>query len=218
VRGLISPVEFIPLAEELGLINRLGAWVFEEACRQLVDWQRRYPPFAKLTMSVNLSRRQLNVSDLIEQIKATLQRTGANPESLRLEITESALMADAEQAIATLGQIRDLGIRLHMDDFGTGYSSLSCLHRFPLSGLKIDRAFVMNSSERRDYAAVVNAIVTLAHNLKMELVAEGVEAIEQVAMLQALGCDQAQGFYFARPLLPADAEAFVLKSQARIAA
>lgn len=212
-RGLISPAEFIPLAEELGVIVPLGAWVFEEACRQLVDWQRRHPSFAELTMSVNLSRRQLLGHDLVSEILATLQRTCARPESLKLEITESAMMVDAEHSIGVLEQIRRLGIRLHMDDFGTGYSSLSCLHKFPLSGLKIDRAFVLHSSERRDYAAVVNAIVTLAHNLQIELVAEGVEEPTQVAMLQAMGCDQAQGYYFARPMRPRDAEAFVLNSR-----
>ena len=217
-RGAVSPVEFIPVAEELGLVVKLGAAVLEESCRQLVDWQSRHPEFKGLTMSVNLSRRQLVGRNLVQEIGAILSRTGASPRDLKLEITESAVMTDAEHAIHVLEQIRDLGIRLHMDDFGTGYSSLSCLHKFPLSGLKIDRAFVANSSERRDYAAVVNAIVTLAHNLQIELVAEGVEEAAQVALLQAMGCDQAQGFYFARPMLPAETEAYVLKHRSVAAA
>ena len=217
-RGPIGPVEFIPVAEELGLINRLGAWVLEVACGQLVSWRRRDAKFHNVSMSVNLSRRQLHGRDVVAEIAGILARTCAPPASIKLEITESAIMVDPDQAIQVLEEIRKLGIGLHMDDFGTGYSSLSCLHKFPLSGLKIDQAFVLNASERRDYAAVVNAIVTLARNLNIELVAEGVEGAEQLALLEAMGCDQAQGYYFARPMPAAEAEQYVLAGKIKRAA
>jgi EAL domain-containing protein (putative c-di-GMP-specific phosphodiesterase class I) len=132
-----------------------------------------------------------------------------DPASLKLEITESSIMEDVEAAGQVLKQIRSLGVSLHIDDFGTGYSSLSCLHQFPLDGLKIDRSFILNGTGRRDYVAVIQAIVTLAHNLKMRVVAEGLETAEQVAMLQVMDCDYGQGYYFAPPLSPQGAEEFI---------
>ncbi len=215
-RGHVSPAVFVPIAEETGLIVTIGQWVLRQACRQLAQWQTEAGG-RRLFVSVNLSRRQLGSPDLMRQIAAAIEESGVRPEQVKLEITESAVMQDPEQSVAVLKRIRQMGLELHMDDFGTGYSSLSCLHRFPLNGLKIDRAFVDNVNERRDYAAVVNAIVSLAHNLGIQLVAEGVETADQIVLLQAMGCDQAQGFYFARPMKAEHAIAYALQ-QAKAAA
>src|SRR5207302_6641994 len=143
-----------------------------------------------------VSARQLGSPGLVALVQQVVSETEIPPSSLALEITESIMIRDAENAVRVMQQLRELGVRLHMDDFGTGYSSLSCLHRFPLNCLKIDRSFMQNASERREYAAVVSAIVDLARNLGMKLVAEGIESAEQVALLQAMGCDFAQGYYF----------------------
>lgn len=207
-RGLVSPAEFIPLAEEIGVIVPLGYWVLAEACRQLAEWRKRSPEFQKLNMSVNLSRKQLAAPDLVNSIRTIIEASGVHP-SLKLEITESAIMNDAEASVCVMDQIRALGVELHMDDFGTGYSSLSCLHRFPIGGLKIDRSFVSNMGDRRDYVLVLEAIISLAQKLNLRIVAEGVETEEQMVMLQSMGCDLAQGYYFARPLDPGGVEAIV---------
>lgn len=210
-RGMISPVQFIPIAEESGLILPIGEWVMKEACRQLVQWQHRFPQMGTVSMSVNLSRKQLLQSDLIERVSCALRETSLSPSQLVLEITESTVMSNMENGLVLLNNLRNIGICLSMDDFGTGYSSLSCLHRFPLNSLKIDRSFIMNLSTRRDYAAVIHAIVALSHNLGMRVTAEGVETADHVVQLQALECDVAQGYYFAKPLSAADAEAFIRK-------
>jgi diguanylate cyclase (GGDEF)-like protein/PAS domain S-box-containing protein len=211
---LISPGEFIPVAEDTGLIVPIGDWVLREACEQLRRWRERYPRVAGLFVSVNLSRKQLADAGIVGRIKESIRETGVPPESVKLEITESALMENADAALPLLEQIQALGVRLQMDDFGTGYSSLGCLHRFPLSGLKIDRSFVTTTSSRRDYAAVIQAIITLARNLGIEVVAEGVETAEQVALLQALDCEFGQGYYFSRPLPPESAESFLSRPPA----
>ncbi len=213
VRGLVSPLQFISLAEEIGFIVPLGYWVLSTACKQLAEWRNRLPEFSNIGVSVNLSRKQLAAPDLIERIAGTLAETGLPPGDLKLEITESAIMENPEEAVKILTQIRSMGIELHMDDFGTGYSSLSCLHRFPLTGLKIDRAFVEDIQIRRDAAALVKAVVNLAHDMGIHVVAEGLELPSQVAFLQAMDCDLGQGFRFARPLTAAAAEAYLLSNQ-----
>lgn len=213
-RGVVMPLQFIPCAEEIGLIVPTGYWILGEACRQLAAWTQKYPRLPGLMISVNISAKQLSAPDLVERIAEILKTTRVEPKSLALEITESVVIRDADAAIRVLKQIRDLGVRLHMDDFGTGYSSLSCLHTFPLDGLKVDRSFIQSVSERRDYAAVVHAIVQLARNLGMKLIAEGVETAEQVAMLQAMDCDLAQGYFFDRPRDVAGAEAYISKQLA----
>ena len=218
VRGLVSPAEFVPLAEETGLILQIGQWALEEASRQLVQWQQRCPEARGLSMSVNLSRRQLAQVDLADRISQVIRETGIRAGDLTIEITENIVMSDLESGIAALHRLRGLGVRLAMDDFGTGYSSLSCLHRFPLDVLKIDRSFITNMSARREYAAVINAIVALSHNMNMRVTAEGVEKLEQLAQLQTLECDLAQGYYFAKPLPAEEAEAFIRRgAQARVA-
>lgn len=208
-RGLVSPLDFIPLAEEIGFIVPLGYWVLTTACRQLADWQRRRPEFRNISVSVNLSRKQLTAPDLVDRVGQILAETGVRAADLKLEITESAIMDDPEVAVRVLTAIRAMGIELYMDDFGTGYSSLSCLHRFPISGLKIDRAFVEDIQVRRDASALIKAIVNLAHELGIQVVAEGLEMPAQVAFLKALDCDLGQGFRFAKPLSAAAAEEYL---------
>ena len=208
-RGVISPVDFIPIAEETGLIVPIGDWVLLKACQQLKQWQEQFPSDPPLSMNVNISKRQLTHSDLIETIEHVLTTTRIEPRTLNLEITETAIMDSLDEFNPVLQPLRACGVFLCIDDFGTGHSSLSCLHEFPIDVLKIDRAFLDNIKEDREYVAVTQAIVTLAQNLGMGVVAEGVETPEQVAMLQALEADYAQGYYFARPLRPDDAAAFL---------
>ncbi|MBM3533279.1 MAG: EAL domain-containing protein [Alphaproteobacteria bacterium] len=203
-RGLLGPNEFITLAEETGVIGQIGAWVLEEACRRMRTWQARFPSEPPLTVSVNLSIRQFNQIDLVTEIVETLSRSGWRPGKLKLELTETALMQNATRAAHILSQLKAAGIGVSLDDFGTGYSSLSYLHALPFDTLKIDKAFVSGMSYERSKLEIVRAILLLAHNLKMDVVAEGVETIEQLAQLRALDCEYAQGYLFAPPL---DAEA-----------
>jgi diguanylate cyclase (GGDEF)-like protein len=209
-RGLVSPLAFISLAEEVGFIVPLGYWVLTEACRQLADWRKRRPDFAEVGISVNLSRKQLTAPDLLIRIQEILTETGLEPSALKLEITESAVMENYEHAIKVLTQVRAMGIELHMDDFGTGYSSLSCLHRLPITGVKIDRSFVEDIDIRKDAAALIRAVVQLAHDMGIQVVAEGLELPAQVTFLQALHCDLGQGFRFSRPLTARAAEEYLL--------
>lgn len=201
-RGPVSPEEFVPLAEESGTIVPIGFWVLEEACRQLRDWHDRGLVRRPLTLSVNLSPRQFAQLDLIEQIDRVLAEVGGFEHRLKLEITETAIVDNADLAAAVLQQLRDRHILLAIDDFGTGYSSLSYLHRFPANSLKVDRSFVSAKQESgsQDLDAIVGAIVALAHQLGMTVTAEGVETRQQFERLRALACEEAQGYFFSRPL------------------
>lgn len=198
--GLMSPAEFIPVAEETGLIVRMGRWVLREACLQTRRWNDEHPDDPPLTVCVNLSARQFHDPGLCQDVTHMLQETGLNPPCLCLEVTESAVMKDVEVTTATLRELKALGVELAVDDFGTGYSSLSYLKRFPVDYLKIDRSFVAELKKDAEDIVLVAGIIRLAHTLSMQVVAEGVESAEQLERLQGLGCDLAQGFYFSEAL------------------
>jgi diguanylate cyclase (GGDEF)-like protein len=200
-RGLISPIDFIPVAEETGLIVPLGQWVLVTACRQAAEWQRAYPDRAP-TMGVNLSARQFQRPELLADIHEALTASGLDPRGLKLEITESVIMQDAEATTATLIALKELGIRLAIDDFGTGYSSLSYLKRFPVDTLKIDRSFVDGLGVDSQDTAIVRSIVALAKALGLSVTGEGIETSVQSAELRELDCDRGQGYLFARPQPP----------------
>jgi len=208
-RGDVPPGEFIGLAEEIGLIVPMGVWVLQQATRQIKKWHARFPQDPPLEMNVNLSRRQLGQGDLTGTVRRIIEETGIDPATLKLEVTESAIMESPELIIGLLGELKMLGVQLCMDDFGTGYSSLSCLHEFPIDVLKIDRTFIVNTDKNREYAAVIHAIITLAHTLKMIVVGEGVETGGQLAQLQALECDRAQGNFFSRSMTAEAAEGYL---------
>jgi diguanylate cyclase (GGDEF)-like protein/PAS domain S-box-containing protein len=205
-RGLISPQDFIPLAEETGMIVNIGQWVLSEACQQMHRWHQQFPSPLPLTISVNFSGKQITQPDVFKQIKHILQETGLEPCRLKLEITETLLMDNFELATTVLSQLTELNIEMHIDDFGTGYSSLSYLHRLPIQTLKIDRSFVTNIGSRGENLEIVRAIVTLAHNLNMSVTAEGIETVEQLAQLKALQCDYGQGYFFLPPMGSAEVE------------
>jgi len=205
--GLSSPKEFIPLAEEVGLINSLGRWVLGEACAEARRWQEQYPAAPPLVTSVNLSMVQFQGSDLVPEIAEILRQTGLAPSCLELEITERVVMEDVEYAIDVLEQLKKLGIKVALDDFGTGYSSLEALRRFPLDALKIDKVFVDGVSKSQKDTAVVQLVIDLAHGVGIQAIAEGVETVEQLTQLRAMGCDQAQGYYFWKPLMGEEAAA-----------
>ena len=199
-RGLVSPARFIPAAEEIDLIVPMGRWVLEEACRQARRWHDRFTDRLPLKVCVNLSGKQLRHRALVEEVEAALQETGLDPTALDLEITESVVMEDAPSTLATLQELKELGVNLAIDDFGTGYSSFSYLRRFPVDYLKIDRSFVDGLGKDPDDTALVSGIVSLAHSLGLKVVAEGVETAEQLARLRETGCEFAQGYYFSAPL------------------
>lgn len=198
--GLVLPGEFIPIAEETGQIAALGEWVLSAACRDAVTWQR--PDRPPVSVAVNLSNRQakLGLNRFIHCAMELLRETGLSPHLLKFEITESFIIEESEKMLSWLHSIRDMGIRLSIDDFGTGYSSLSYLRRFPVDIVKIDRSFVSEVSVNADDAALVKAIISMAHGLRMKVVAEGVENVQQLAFLQSEHCDMVQGFYFSQPL------------------
>ena len=198
--GLISPLEFIPVAEETGLIIPIGTWVLREACRQMQIWQQQSPRNPPLTISVNLSGKQFSQPDLIEQITDILQESGLAPQSLKLEITESALLEDPDTAASMLQQLQTLGIWLSVDDFGTGYSSLSYLHRLPINTLKIDRSFINSVDADVEKLELVRTIIVLAWNLGLDVVAEGIETSKQLSQLKALKCESGQGYLFSKPM------------------
>jgi EAL domain-containing protein (putative c-di-GMP-specific phosphodiesterase class I) len=209
VRGIIPPDEFIPAAEETGLILPLGRWILGESCRQLREWQRTDHRASPLMMSVNLSCKQFLQSDLVEQVDEAVQSTGLDARSLKLEITESYLIENSEKAIKTMNRLRLLGVEISLDDFGTGYSSLSYLHRLPVNSLKIDRSFIGRMTESEENYEIVRTIIKLAQNLKMQVVAEGIETAEQLAQLNSLNCDFGQGYFFSKPLEPVRAALFI---------
>jgi EAL domain-containing protein (putative c-di-GMP-specific phosphodiesterase class I) len=203
-RGLLLPQEFIALAEDSGLILALGSWVLNEACRQTAAWHALRTGTehdnARLNISVNVSAVQLADPGFPRQVAAAIEVSGIDPDRLWLEITESTLMRDADEAVVILRAIRDLGLHIEIDDFGTGYSSLSYLQRFPVESLKIDRSFIGDLDQRSDDAAIVRAIIGLGDSLGLPVIAEGVERRAQVVRLQSLGCHLAQGYLFGRPL------------------
>jgi diguanylate cyclase (GGDEF)-like protein len=211
-RGIVAPDDFVPLAEETGLILPIGLRVLWDACHQLRKWQQYSLSNRDLIMSVNLSGKQLMQPDLIERIEEVLLESQINPWHLKLEITETVVMETPELAAVTLAKLRSLGVRLSIDDFGTGYSSLSYLNRFPVDTLKIDRSFVMSMNAADENLQIVKTIVTLAGNLGMQVVAEGVETEEQLEQLRSLKCQYGQGFYFSKPLEVVEADLFVLNS------
>ena len=211
-RGFISPIEFIPLAEDTGLIVAIGDWVLKEACQQLKSWQNQFGEATNLKMSINLSSHQIQKADLIDKLDLVLAETGVNGNAIRLEITESTLMDQGELTIAKLSQLRARNIQLSIDDFGQGYSSLSYLHRFPINILKIDRAFVEQMTEGNEHIEIVRTITMLAHTLNMSVVAEGVETQHQVDILKSLGCEFGQGYLFSHPLSAIAAEQTIAAS------
>jgi EAL domain-containing protein (putative c-di-GMP-specific phosphodiesterase class I) len=230
-RGLVTPGVFIPLAEETGLIVPIGEWVLRRACRQLRTWIDS--GMRPVRVAVNLSAKQFRQADLAAVVKSALSESNLEPGYLELELTESAVMHDAEKSAATLQVLSTMGVHISIDDFGTGYSSLSYLRRFPLDKLKIDRSFIRDLMMNPDDVSIVRAIISLAHSLRLRVVAEGVETAEQLEFLRNLGCDQYQGF-FCSPAVPAEAfadlihrlrkerpeytEADMLKTQSRLSA
>jgi len=208
-RGELPPSEFIPLAEETGMILPIGHWVLREACRQVKVWQERWPTPAPLTIAVNLSARQLQHPGIVDEVHAALAAAGLDPQSLVLEITETAIMEQLDAAITILTELRRLGVRLALDDFGAGYSSLSYLQRLPVDILKIDRSVVAGVARSTEDSALARGILTLGQRLGLETVAEGIETAEQLAVLRELGCQLGQGYYFARLLGPAAVDALL---------
>ena len=207
-RGMVSPVEFIPLAEETGLILPIGSWVMETACQQLAAWADQ-PAMAHLSIAVNVSARQFRESNFVDQVLAILERTGGNPRRLKLELTESVLIADAEDVIVKMNALKAIGIGFAIDDFGTGYSSLSYIKRLPLERLKIDQSFVRNILMDPDDAAISRAVIAMATSMGLGVIAEGVETDAQRDFLANLGCHTYQGYLFSKPLPVADFEALV---------
>jgi diguanylate cyclase len=210
-RGLIEPMQFIPLAEECGLIHEIGAWVLREACRQCAAWQRAGQP--PLRVAVNVAASQFRRGDLFEVVRGALQQSQLDPRFLEIELTESAVMTNPEDSAAVLEQLSRMGVLVSVDDFGTGYSSMSYLRRFPIDKLKIDRSFIAELTTRADDASIVQAIVSLAHGLRLKVVAEGVETLEQLKFLQSVGCDQYQGYHFSEPLPAAEFAELVTRWQ-----
>jgi EAL domain-containing protein (putative c-di-GMP-specific phosphodiesterase class I) len=197
-RGVLAPDLFIPLAEDCGLINEIGTWVLQEACRQCKVWQRDGLPF--LRIAVNVSASQFRQGGLLDVIRDALHDAQLDPRSLELEITESAVMTNPEESARILEQVSRMGVVVSVDDFGTGYSSMSYLRRFPIDKLKIDQSFIKDLMTHPDDASIVRAIISLAHGLRLKVVAEGVETSEQLQLLRSLNCDQYQGFHFCAAL------------------
>jgi len=211
-RGFLSPIDFLAATEESGLIVPIGLWVLREACRQMHRWQLSFPDNPSLYLSVNISSKQFQQPDLVEQVSQTLHETGLNPASLKLEITETLVMQNSESARNILLQLRALNVKLAIDDFGTGYSSLSYLQKFPVHTLKIDHSFISKLQDAKESLEIVRAIVTLAHNLGLDVVAEGLETANHLAMLKILKCEFAQGYFYSKPIDPKRAEALIAQA------
>jgi diguanylate cyclase (GGDEF)-like protein len=210
--GQVAPSEFIPLAEQNGLILQIGEWVLHHACRQAQEWRLRHGN--PLPIAVNLSARQFRDADLVRMVETALEASGLPPHLLELELTESMLMHDAKRTLRTLAALKSIGVRLAVDDFGTGYSSLSYLKSFPLDYLKIDRSFVRGLPQDRNDGAIVRAIIAMAHTLGLKVIAEGVETAGQLDFLRAQHCDEVQGYFFSRPLAAADMESYLCRPDA----
>ncbi|MGI8469445.1 MAG: EAL domain-containing protein [Pyrinomonadaceae bacterium] len=210
-RGMVSPGDFIPAAEENGLIIPLGRWILYESCRQMYEWQKLYPWASEIMMSVNLSCKQFMQSDLMEQVAASIISTQLDPRCLKLEITESHVMENSEKAVTMMNRLRSIGVGISLDDFGTGYSSLSYLHRLPVNYLKIDRSFVSRMVESKENREIVYTIVKLAQNLKMKVVAEGIETAEQLEQLKQIGCEFGQGYLISKPMESEKAKIYLNK-------
>jgi diguanylate cyclase (GGDEF)-like protein/PAS domain S-box-containing protein len=208
-RGLLDPYEFVPVAEESGLVVPMGEALMEEACRRAREWREGHPQIPPFVLSVNLSARQLARPDLAETVVGVLKRTGFEGSYLRLDITETTYVWELEGNTTSLERLRDLGVGISIDDFGTGYSSLAYLKRLPAEVLKLDRSFVSGLGLEAEDTAIARTIVDLAHIMGMEVIAEGVETAEQATLLREMGCDMAQGYYFSRPLPPEDVAAFL---------
>jgi len=218
VAGPISPISFIPIAEETGIIVELGRWVLNEACRQLAEWTADVPGGSKLSMAVNVSARQLADPDLVDDVRRALQTTGLDPARLVLEITESVLVVDSSETLSVLGQLKALGVQLAIDDFGTGYASLSYLQRLPIDILKIDKSFVDGvAGAAQDGGKLIRGILEIGRALGLRTVAEGIESLDQLEFLRRGGCDVGQGYYFARPSQP-DQVAELVRAEAQSAA
>ena len=213
--GWISPAVFIPYAEKSNLIIALGEWVLRTACKQAVAWQTS--GLKLQPMSVNLSGMQLKQPDLLYKVAQILDETQFPAHLLELELTEGVLMANVEETITTLNKLKDMGIRLSIDDFGTGYSSLSYLKRFPIDTLKIDQSFIREITTSSDDSAIASTIIAMAHNLRLNVIAEGVETIEQANILLDKECDDVQGYFFSRPLCESDFCQLLTKLQADLA-
>jgi Amt family ammonium transporter len=198
-RGLVSPLEFIPVAEETGQIIEIGEFVLRESCRQMAQWQALSPANEHLTVSVNVSAKQFQNSKLTRFVESVIEETGLAPRCLKLELTESTLMKDARSAINTMEELKNMGIRIVVDDFGTGYSSLSYIQRFPIDGLKIDRSFISGGGETES-PKIVRTIIAVAKSIGVDVVAEGVEERKQLEMLREVECELAQGYMFSKPI------------------
>ena len=212
-RGMVSPGEFIPLAEETGLIEQIGEWVLRTACRQAKVWQDA--GLHRLPVAVNVSVRQFKPDVLVEMVRRAIHDTGIEPVFVELEVTESLLMLNIESVQSILEGLKAIGIRLTMDDFGTGYSSLSYLKRFPFDKLKLDISFVRDITRDSDSAAIALAVITMARSLNLKVIAEGVETEGQMNYLRLHGCDEMQGYYFSRPLTASDLESMILEGRSR---
>jgi len=198
--GLVSPVKFIPVLEETGMVVEVGEWAIHTACRQHVEWIKQGLPPIKI--AVNLSARQLREPTFVEIVKSALRKTDLPPSALEIEITESMLMSDAPNILAALKDLHDYGVHISMDDFGTGYSSLSYLKRFPIDTIKIDRSFVSDIDTSPDDAEIIHTIINMGQTLNRKIIAEGVETQEQLDILRQYNCDEIQGYFFSKPLEP----------------